>query len=218
MRDDLNPLFDYAEAFSGPVPEYLQQVERKTHLQTLAPQMMCSPLQGRILSLLSKLQQPKYILELGTFTGYSALCLAEGLLPGGKLITIEGKPEHALLARRNFESSPLADKIELWEDDVFVCTQSHDLPLQDIIFLDAKKRDYRRYFDLVFPLLRPGGLLISDNVTWDGRVLDSEDKEAMATGLPAYNEFLMAHEALEVVLVPLRDGLSVARKKMHAPF
>ncbi|MEM6394817.1 MAG: O-methyltransferase [Bacteroidota bacterium] len=212
MRDDLNPLFDYAQSLSSPIPDYLNHIERQTHLQTLAPQMMCSPMQGRILSLLSKLIQPKRILELGTFTGYSALCLAEGLASGGQLITIEGKPEHALMARRNFEQSPFAENIELIEGDVFVCMRTHKLSLQDIIFLDAKKRDYRRYFDLVFPLLRPGGLLISDNVTWDGRVLDPEDEEAIATGLPAYNRFLAEHEELEVVLMPLRDGLSVARR------
>ncbi|MEM8582739.1 MAG: O-methyltransferase [Bacteroidota bacterium] len=213
MRDDINPLFDYAEALSGPVPEYLNQIERRTHLQTLAPQMMCSALQGRILSLLSKLQRPERILELGTFTGYSALCMAEGLAPGGELITVEGKPEHALMARRNIDGTPFADRISVVEKDVLAYLQGYKSANFDLIFLDAKKRDYRRYFDLAFPHLRSGGLLISDNVTWDGRVLDSEDEEAIATGLPAYNQFLAEHEEVEVVMLPLRDGLSIARKK-----
>ncbi|MEL6670418.1 MAG: O-methyltransferase [Bacteroidota bacterium] len=213
MRDDINPLFDYAESLSGPIPEYLNQIERRTNLQTLAPQMMCSPLQGRILSLLSKLIQPKRILELGTFTGYSALCLAEGLAAGGELITIEGKPEHALMARRNIDGTPFVDRISVVEEDVLVYLQVYKSANFDLIFLDAKKRDYRRYFDLAFPHLRPGGLLISDNVTWDGRVLDPADEEAIATGLPAYNRYLAEHEELEMVMLPLRDGLSVARRK-----
>ncbi|MEM7573877.1 MAG: O-methyltransferase [Bacteroidota bacterium] len=212
MRDEINPLIDYAEAHSGPVPNYLQQLERTTFLRTLAPQMMCSPLQGRLLSLLSKLQRPQRILELGTFTGYSALCLAEGLPQGGTLYTIEGNPEVALIAQQAFAASPYADKIQLLQGDVFeqVALLEGDF---DLFFFDAKKKDYRRYFELLFPRLRPGGLLISDNVTWDGRVVNPKDADAQATGLPAYNRFLAEHAELEMVLVPLRDGLSVGRRK-----
>jgi caffeoyl-CoA O-methyltransferase len=139
MRDDIDFTFEYAERLSGPVPDYLQEVERQTFLKTMAPQMLSGRLQGRILALLSKLSSPKNALEIGTFTGYSALCLAEGLAPGGRLHTIEGNPETAFWARKHFAESPYAKNIQLYVGQAKDLLPEIPGPF-DLIFLDGDKR------------------------------------------------------------------------------
>jgi len=211
MRDDINPLVDYAEAMSGPIPDYLLKLERTTFLKTMAPQMMCSRLQGRVMALLSKLQQPKRVLEIGTFTGYSALCLAEGLPPDGELHTVEGHPEMAYLAEQFFQASPFAHQIKLHQtkaDDAISTLDGHF----DFIFLDADKRNYVHYFNSLIDRVLPGGLFLSDNVLWDGRVINEEDKDPDVRALAAYNQLLAEDPRVELLLLPLRDGLSIARK------
>jgi predicted O-methyltransferase YrrM len=211
MRDDLDPRYDYAEELSGPVPDYLLEVERQTFLKTMAPQMLSGRLQGRLLSLLSKLRRPKRILELGTFTGYSALCLAEGLAPDGELHTTEGNAEAAFWARRNFAASPFADQLHLHVGQASDLLP--DLPKTfDIIFLDGDKRGYPEYFELLIDRLSPGGLLLADNILWDGKVSKDGKPDADVVALRRYNELVAADERLEVVVLPLRDGLSVARR------
>ncbi|TXF87762.1 O-methyltransferase [Neolewinella aurantiaca] len=211
MRNEIDPHFEYAQALSGPVPDYLLEVERQTFLKTMAPQMLSGQLQGRLLSLLSKLRQPETILEVGAFTGYSALCLAEGLAPGGKLHTIEGNQEVAFLARQNFAASPFADSIELYTGQAMNLLP--DLPpVFDLVFLDGDKRGYPEYFDLLIDRLSPGGLLLADNILWDGKVSTSGKKDLDAEALRAYNQLLADDDRVEVVVLPLRDGLSVARK------
>jgi len=211
MRDDRNPLLDYAEALSGPVPEYLQRLERTTFLRTLAPQMMCSRLQGRVLATLSKLLRPRRVLEVGTFTGYSALCLAEGLAPGGELITLEGNAEVAFIAEQFFAESPFAESILLRRCDATKEVQALDGQF-DLIFLDADKRNYANYFHQLVDRLNPSGLLLSDNVLWDGRVADPTDEDPDVLALKAYNQLLTEDARVEVLILPLRDGLSVARR------
>ena len=175
MRDDINHLVEYAEALSGPVPEYLYQLERQTFLKTISPQMLSGRLQGRLLSLLSKLLRPKRILEVGTFTGYSALCLAEGLAPDGELHTIEGDKEVAFIADRFFQVSPFKNRIRLHRSKAQKTIAN--IPGNfDLVFLDADKRNYANYFHDLIDRVNPGGLLISDNVLWDGRVIDRQDK------------------------------------------
>lgn len=238
MRDDINLLYDYAEALSGPIPDYLLQLERATFLRTLAPQMMSGRLQGRLLALLSKLHRPKRILELGTFTGYSALCLAEGLLPDGQLDTIEGNLEMAAIARQFFDASPFKTQLQLHTENIdgsrpikiqsetgfeagTKCGSQVDSLLArllekgtyDIIFLDADKRHYANYFQQLLPHLQPGGLFISDNVLWDGRVIHPADTDPDVQALAAYNQLLANDSRVELLLLPLRDGLSIARKK-----
>ena len=211
MRDNIDPRFDYAQALSGPVPDYLEEVERQTFLKTMAPQMLSGKLQGRLLSLLSNLVKPKTILEIGTFTGYSALCLAEGLAANGHVHTIEGNKEAAYWASRNFAASPFADRITLHVG------QAKDLlptlPERfDLIFLDGDKRGYPEYFDLLIARLNPGGLLLADNILWDGKVSKSGKPDPDVAALRAYNELVANDPRVNVVVLPLRDGLSIASK------
>ena len=211
MRDDIDPRYDYAEALSGPIPGYLLEVERQTFLKTMAPQMLSGRLQGRLLALLSQLHQPKRILELGTFTGYSALCLAEGLVPNGELHTIEGNAETAFWAQQNFAASPFANQLCLH------IGQAKDLlpnlPVAfDLIFLDGDKRGYPDYFELLVDRLTPGGLLLADNILWDGKVSNDGKPDADVVALRRYNELVFTDERLSSVVLPLRDGLSVARR------
>jgi len=211
MRDDIDPHYEYAQALSGPVPEYLLKVERQTFLKTMAPQMLSGQLQGRILSLLSKMRQPKTILEVGTFTGYAALCMAEGLAPDGKLHTIEGNRETAFLARQNFTDSPFAEQIELHIGQALDLLP--ELPsIFDLVFLDGDKRGYPEYFYQLIDRLSPGGLLLADNILWDGKVSASGKPDLDVEALRAYNQLLVEDPRVEVVVLPLRDGLSVARK------
>lgn len=211
MRDDIDPRYDYAESLSGPIPAYLHDVERQTFLKTMAPQMLSGRLQGRLLSLLSQLRQPNRILELGTFTGYSALCLAEGLAPDGELHTIEGNAETAFLARQNFAGSPFADRMHLHVGQAMDLLPN--LPNSfDLIFLDGDKRGYPGYFDLLIDQLSPGGLLLADNILWDGKVSTSGKPDRDVEALRAYNQLLAGDERVEVVVLPLRDGLSIARR------
>ena len=212
MRDDIDPRHDYAEALSGPIPEYLYKVERQTFLKTMAPQMLSGRLQGRLLSLLSHLHRPTTILELGTFTGYSALCLAEGLAEGGTVHTIEGNPEVAYWAARNFAASPYADQIQLHVG------QANDIlptlpEIFDLVFLDGDKRGYPDYFRTLVDRLAPGGLLVADNILWDGKVSKSGKPDPDVAALRAYNELVAADSRLASVVLPIRDGLSVARSR-----
>lgn len=211
MRDDIDPRHDYAESLSGPIPDYLMAVERQTFLKTMAPQMLSGRLQGRLLSLLSSLLRPRRILELGTFTGYSALCLAEGLAKNGILHTIEGNRETAFWASQNFASSPFADNIKLHRGQAADILPT--LPEYfDLIFLDGDKRGYPDYFHQLIDRLNPGGLLLADNILWDGRVNVPADKDPDVQALKTYNELLLHDERIEVVVLPIRDGLSVGRK------
>jgi predicted O-methyltransferase YrrM len=211
MRDEIDPRYEYAEALSGPIPDYLLEVERQTFLKTMAPQMLSGQLQGRLLSLFSKLCQPKTILEVGTFTGYSALCLAEGLVPGGILHAIEGNRETAFLAQQNFAASPFADNVKLHTGQALELLPG--LPfLFDIIFLDGDKRGYPEYFHQLIDRLSPGGLLLADNILWDGKVSASDKPNLDVKALRDYNQLLANDKRVEVVVLPLRDGLSVARK------
>ncbi len=212
MRDDIDPRYDYAEALSGPIPDYLLEVERQTFLKTLAPQMLSGRLQGRLLAMLSRLLRPRSILEVGTFTGYSALCLAEGLAPEGRLHTIEGDPEMAFWAQRHFAASPYAQRIALYTGQATEVIQT--LPQTfDLVFLDGDKQGYVGYFDSLIERLRPGGLLLADNILWDGRVQASGKKDPDVRALRAYNDLVAGDRRVDVVVLPLRDGLSIARKR-----
>ncbi|NJC25859.1 O-methyltransferase [Neolewinella antarctica] len=211
MRDKITQAQDYAEALSGPVPSYLEEVARQTYLKTMAPQMLSGHLQGRLLSLLSHLVKPVAVLEIGSFTGYATLCLAEGLAPGGTVHTIEGNPENAFWAKRNFAASPFTDEIAL-----HVGTAAEVLPTLpdtfDLIFLDADKRGYPGYFYELIDRLRPGGLLIADNILWDGKVSNGGKQNADVAALREYNELVATDPRVVTVVLPLRDGLSLARR------
>ena len=211
MRDKIDPRYEYAEALSGPIPNYLLEVERQTFLKTMAPQMLSGQLQGRLLSLFSKLRRPETILEVGTFTGYSALCLAEGLAPGGTLHAIEGNRETAFLAQQNFATSPFADNIKLHIGQALELLPELP-PVFDMVFLDGDKRGYPEYFQQLINRLSPGGLLLADNILWDGKVSATGKPNLDVERLRAYNQLLADDARVEVVVLPLRDGLSVARR------
>ena len=205
-------LEEYIEHYSTPENEVLASITRNTHLHALNPHMLSGHVQGRVLSMISHMIRPKRILELGTFTGYSALCLAEGLAEDGQLITIEHNDELEETIRRNFNSSPLREKIELLIGDCKLVMDDLEGPF-DLVFIDADKREYCAYWDLVMPLVPVGGFILADNTLWDGHVIDSAyDKEQQTRGLRAFNEKVAQDERVEQVILPLRDGLTIVRK------
>ena len=220
-------LAEYIEAHSSPEGAVLEQITRNTHLEVINPRMLSGHVQGRVLSMLSKMIRPKRILELGTFTGYSALCLAEGLVEDGRLITIEHNDEMEDAIRRNLALSPLGEKIELvigdakeWLREV----KGERLKVKgergkvkgggvfDLVFIDADKKEYCEYLDLVLPLMNDGGWILADNTLWDGHIIDpAYDKDKQTVALRAFNDKVAEDERLEKVILPLRDGLTVIR-------
>lgn len=190
----------------------LSELRRETHLKTVYPQMLSGPLQGKVLELFSRMIRPETILEIGTFTGYSALCLVKGLARGGKMHTIEVDPEMALFAEKYFKKSGRNDHIVLHTGDAMDIIKSLDEQF-DLVFIDAGKEQYIDYYNLVFRKLRSGGYIITDNVLWSGKVLLPEgqmDEETKC--IASYNRMLAGDDRVEVVMLPLRDGLSIARK------
>lgn len=200
----------YCARHSTPQSDILYQLERETHLKTLAPQMMSGHLQGRLLSLLSKLLRPRRILEIGTFTGYAALCLAEGLPPDGLLHTIEGNPELACLIKKYLAKANLTDKVRLHIGDAKVIIKNSD-EMFDLVFIDAGKRDYAEFYDLIIEKVNPGGILLADNVLWSGKVVSGET-DADTRLLDTFNKKVQADTRTENLILPLRDGLTVIRK------
>ena len=220
-------LSEYIEQHSSPESSILQQITRSTHLEVINPRMLSGHVQGRVLSMLSQMIQPRRILELGTFTGYSALCLAEGLSENGKLITIEHNDEMEDSIRRNLALSPLGEKIELkiGEAKEILKQLGNEIANQleedsekqekfDLVFIDADKKEYCDYLDLVLPLMQEGGWILADNTLWDGHIVDpAYDKDKQTIGLRDFNDKVMANEHLEKVILPLRDGLTIIRVK-----
>ena len=214
-------LSEYIEQHSSPESPVLQQITRSTHLEVINPRMLSGHVQGRVLSMISQMIQPKRILELGTFTGYSALCLAEGLTEDGRLITIEHNDEMEDSIRRNLALSPLGEKIELVIGDAKEAMrrlgerrEAKGAELFDLVFIDADKKEYCDYLDLVLPLMREGGWILADNTLWDGHIIESAyDKDKQTVALRAFNDKVMQDERLEKVILPLRDGLTIIRVK-----
>ena len=217
-------LEEYISEHSTPENEVLADITRETYVHILNPHMLSGHVQGRVLSMLSYMIKPKRILELGTFTGYSALCLAEGLAEGGKLITIEHNDELEETIRRNISKSPLSEKIELIIGDAKEVLQRSGLSgeaglcsfseaVYDLVFIDADKREYCAYLDLVYPLVPVGGFILADNTLWDGHIIDpAYDKDKQTLGLRAFNDKLKEDDRFEQVILPLRDGLTIIRK------
>lgn len=209
--DIINPeLLRYAEEHSTPESNALAHINRDTHLNVLMPRMLSGHLQGRVLSLISRLLQPRMILEIGTYTGYSAICLAEGLQRGGKLITIDKNPELEERIRKNFAAAGITDLIDLRIGMADQIIPTLDGPF-DLVFIDADKVRYSAYFDLVVDKVSSGGLILADNVLWDGKVLDtSPDKDTSA--IQEFNRKVNGDPRVENVLLPIRDGIMVARR------
>lgn len=206
-------LNDYIESHTSPENDALVFITHDTNVNILNSHMLSGQVQGRLLSLLSKMVHPNRILELGTFTGYSALCLAEGLPDEGKLLTLEHNDELEDTIRRNLSLSPLGEKIELRIGDAKEILPTLQGSLFDLVFIDADKREYCTYLDLVYPLVPVGGWLIADNTLWDGHIIDhAYDKDKQTLGLRAFNDHLAQDSRFEQVILPVRDGLTIIHK------
>ncbi|MGB2501876.1 MAG: O-methyltransferase [Flavobacteriaceae bacterium] len=204
-------LADYVIANSQSEPKVLKDLARETHQKVLLPRMLSGTLQGRFLSMLSKLITPKRILEIGTYTGYATLCLAEGLASGGEIDTIDKNEELLDFQRKYFDRSGFGTQIHqhLGNAIDLIPNLKNDY---DLVFLDADKSNYLNYFELVLPKTRSGGLILSDNVLWSGKVTqkaDSDDKDTQV--LQKFNKLLASDPRVESVLLPLRDGLTLSR-------
>lgn len=200
-----------------PEPELLAAITRDTNLHVLNPHMLSGQVQGELLRMLSRMTHPQRILELGTFTGYSAICLAEGLTDDGELITIEHNDELEETIRHNLSLSQLAGKIRLIIGDAKqLLTNGQQLTANgmfDLIFIDADKREYSAYYDLVFPLLRPGGFILADNTLWDGHIIDpAYDRDKQTIALREFNQQIADDPRVSQVILPVRDGLTIIYK------
>lgn len=201
----------YVTEHSQPEPELLQQLSRETWQKVLAPRMLSGHLQGRVLSMLSKIMRPKNILEIGTYTGYSALCLAEGLHPNGELHTIDINEELYDLQRKYFDASQYDKQLIQHTGNALDIIPS--LPQEfDLVFIDADKRNYPAYLELILPKLSAGAVILSDNVLWSGKVVETVKEDDLDTqALLQYNKMLNEDTRLETVLLPIRDGLTISR-------
>jgi caffeoyl-CoA O-methyltransferase len=191
----------------------LAKLSRATHLRTHQPQMLSGHLQGTFLQMISHMIRPKNILEIGTFTGYSAICLAQGLQPGGKLFTIDINPEMEDFAMPYFEEAGLKDKIVMLTGNASEIIETINESF-DLVFIDADKESYITYFDLVFSKVKPGGYMLTDNTLWYGRVLDlNAEIDRETAGIVKFNKYVQQHPGVENIILPLRDGITIARKK-----
>jgi len=210
MDRDALQLLDYCIAHTTLEPPLLYELERETYLKTLAPQMASGHLQGQFLRFISKLKKPETILEIGTFTGYSAICLASGLKEKGNLHTIEVNEELEEMVLKYVEKAKLENKIKLHIGNAKEIIPNLDLTY-DIVFIDAGKNDYAFYYDLVFGSVNSGGLIIADNVLWSGKVMEKKQRKDAAL-LDAFNKKIHADPRVENILLPIRDGLIIAQK------
>ena len=205
-------LQQYVTEHSSAVSPLLSQIDRETHLEVLQPRMLSGHFQGRVLSMLAQLLKPTAILEIGTYTGYSALCLAEGLSPDGKLITIDVNEELAPRVRSYFEASAYAQQIDYRIGNAAQLIPT--LPYTfDLIFIDADKQQYPLYYEQALEKLKPGGFILIDNVLWSGKVLDTQHQDKDSVLLRELNLKISQDVRVEKVLLPIRDGLYLIRKK-----
>lgn len=207
-------LLDYISEHSSPQPAYLDQIVHRTGLYTINPRMLSGHVQGRFLSFLSRLIRPTRILELGTFAGFSALCLAEGLQPGGKVVTIEKNDELEDFIRENLALSPLGEQVELHigsTRDVLPTLPTEEL--FDLVFIDADKREYVHDYELLFPLVKSGGIILADNTLWDGHIIDpAYDTDKQTIALRAFNDHIRCDSRVICLILPVRDGLTIITK------
>jgi len=196
----------------SPEEDYLQELDRETHLKVLRSRMLSGHLQGQILSMISCMIQPKCILEIGTFTGYSALCLAKGLAKDGQLHTIEIDDELESIAQKYFTKSGMADRIFQHIGDAREIIPSIGQKL-DLVFIDADKREYSDYYKLVFDHIRVGGFILADNILWDGKVVDPDAfNEEQTRGILEFNDLVQNDSRVQNVILPVRDGIMLVQK------
>ncbi len=203
----------YLREHSSPQSEALEWIEKQTNIRTNYPRMLSGAVQGRLLTILAEISNARNILEIGTFTGYSATCLAYGLPEEGHIDTLEINDELEDLIREGWSRAGVEGKITLHIGDARKTIATLEGPY-DLVYIDANKREYSEYYDLVFDLVRPGGLILADDVLWDGKLWQDplpQDKQTL--GIAAFNDKVMADPRVESVLLPIRDGLNVIRKK-----
>jgi predicted O-methyltransferase YrrM len=204
-------LEDYIEQHSEKEPQHLAALNKETYQKILLPRMLSGHFQGRVLSMLSKLIRPVNILEIGTYTGYSALCLCEGMQDEGQLHTIDIKEELIDFQRKHFDKSPWGKQIVQHLGEAIDIIPGLDLKF-DLVFIDADKENYINYFEMIVPKMNKGGIILSDNVLWSGKVLEPLQKNDLSTKiLLEYNQLLNNDPRVETVLLPIRDGLTVSR-------
>lgn len=201
----------YVEDHSEPESDLLQRINRETHLHVLKPRMLSGHLQGRVLSILSHMIRPKRILEIGTYTGYATLCLAEGLAMDGKITTIDTNEELSIRTKSYFSESTYKHQIEMK-----IGKAAEVIPLLqerwDLVFIDADKENYATYFDLTIDQVNEGGFLIADNVLWSGKVADQRHQDEATESIRSFNRKVHADPRVQSVLFPIRDGLMMMRK------
>lgn len=190
----------------------LQDLYRQTHLRFVNPNMVSGHLQGKLLEFISRMIRPEYILEIGTFTGYSAICLARGLRKGGKLITIEINDELSSFSGSYFKRAGLDTNIEQLTGNALDIIPGLDYTF-DLVFIDGDKREYNKYFSLITGKVRQGGFILADNVLWGGQILDKSTGDPQTKGIIEFNEMITADESVENLILPVRDGLMIMRKK-----
>ena len=191
----------------------LAKLSRATHLRTHQPQMLSGHLQGTFLQFVSQMIKPNAILEIGTFTGYSAICLAQGLQDGGMLVTIDCNPEMEEFTKPYFEEAGLNKKIQMIIGDATEIVANLQGPF-DLVFIDADKENYLSYFKMVFPKVSPGGYILADNTLWYGRVIEPDaESDRETSGIVSFNNYVQQHDGVENVLLPIRDGIMIVRKK-----
>jgi caffeoyl-CoA O-methyltransferase len=201
---------EYARLHTEPENDLLKELVRETHAMVLQPRMLSGHLQGRFLSFIAKVYQPSLILEIGTYTGYSALCMTEGLKQGGRMITIDVNEELETFTRSFFDRSAYKEQI-----DYRIADAAHEIPTIegpiDMVFIDADKRNYALYFDLVIDKMRPGGLILVDNVLWSGKIIEEAAKDKSTQALRDFNTKVANDPRVEPLLLPIRDGLFLLR-------
>ena len=204
-------LENYIAQHSQNEPELLAALNRETHQKVLQPRMLSGHFQGRVLSMLSKLIRPMHILEIGTYTGYATLCLCEGMQKNGSIDTIDINEELALIQKKYFDLSSWNTQIIQHIGDAMEIIPTLEKKY-DLVFIDADKENYLNYFDLIVPLMNEGGIILSDNVLWSGKVLETPDPRDLSTNiLLEYNKKINEDPRVETVLLPIRDGLTVSR-------
>ena len=208
LPDDIQ---QYVERHTAPESDLLHQIDRETHLNVLKPRMLSGHLQGRVLSMLSHMIHPKYVLEIGTYTGYATLCIAEGVQQDGKIVTIEVNEELKERTSSYFQQSVYGDLIELLIGDAqeIIPTLSYQW---DMVFIDADKKSYQKYFEMILPQVKKGGFILVDNVLWSGKVADSKENDKATETIRAFNQMVQDSSEVENVLLPIRDGIMTIRK------
>lgn len=212
MTDLTYAIEEYLEQHTTPMDEVLSSLYRETHLHAMNPRMASGPVQGRFLQLVCQLMKPKRVLEIGTFTGFATICMARGMAPEGVLTTIEANEECEDMIRKYLDRAGVADRVRLIIGDAKTVIPTLEGGF-DLVFIDADKVSYPIYYDLVMDKLNPGGIVLADNVLWEGKVLNAETKERDTKAIQDFNDKVQNDLRVENVLLPLRDGLMMIQKK-----